>query len=445
MRERTREFLVLAGAAGITVLLMFLGWEVIENQFAGSDETANLMHYARGISSSLVTVFVVGWISLSHTRSRSAQLEAEVARRTHEARTTRAVLQQVVDAAPAALILLDSNHNVMQANKLARKIHGEEIIGQRCHEAFGGDERRRICPGCDTLKTKSHCTAPRDFTDPKTGEILSIESYPVVLPDGDDAVLLVERIITEQKKLQASLLHQEKMAAFGLVAAGVAHEIGNPLSAIEMHLQLLADSALSEEDADSIATLRQEAARLRRTLRELVDFARRRRDESTLVSVESVVRDALRLMRFDRRMRRIDVQVETSIDTPPVEMVEDHLMQVILNLIINALDAMPGGGKLKIDTRYVGGQVVVRVRDNGSGMSHDVLRRCFEPMYSTKAPGKGTGLGLPICKDVVSAIGGDIELHSADQGGTTAIVTLPAARESASPRSLAIAQEGALH
>ena len=435
----------LASAAGITVLLMFLGWEVIEDQLARSDQSAHLMHYGRGISTSLVTAFVVGWISLSYAKTRSAELESAVAQRTEEARTTRAVLQQVVDAAPAALILVDSAHNVVQANKLAREIHGAGIVGQRCDDALGSADRVSVCTGCDTLASRVRCTASRDFTDPRSGEILSIESHPVVLPNGDDAVLLVERIITEQKKLQASLLHQEKMAGFGLVAAGVAHEIGNPLSSIEMHLQLLDEGSLSTEDADSVATLRQEAARLRRTLRDLVDFARRRRDEPTLVSVESVVRDVLRLMRYDRRMQQVVVQVENSIETPPVEMVEDHLMQVILNLVINALDAMPGGGTLRIDTRYVGGKVVLRVRDNGSGMSSDVLSHCFEPMYSTKSPGKGTGLGLPICKDVVGAIGGAIELHSSEQGGTAAIVTLPAAPEAATQQSLPTAPQQAVH
>jgi signal transduction histidine kinase len=217
------------------------------------------------------------------------------------------------------------------------------------------------------------------------------------------------------------------MAAFGLLAAGVAHDLGNPLSSVEVQLQLLDEARLEREDAAVIATVRQEVARLRRILRELVDFARRRRDEASLVSVQSVVQDALRLVRHDPRTRGVQVQEDYDPETPPVFVVEDHLMQVVLNLLLNAFDAMPEGGTLRLELQQVGERVALRVRDSGTGMERQVLARCFEPLFSTKPPGKGTGLGLSISRDIARAAGGEIELHSAIGRGTTAVVTLPAA------------------
>lgn len=115
--------------------------------------------------------------------------------------------------------------------------------------------------------------------------------------------LVVDRVVTEQRKLQARLLHHERMAAFGLMSAGIAHDLANPLSAIAMHVDLLGGEELPEDASDSLTTIRSEVARLGRTLREMVDFARRRRTEECLVDVESVAQDAVRLLRHDPRTR----------------------------------------------------------------------------------------------------------------------------------------------
>jgi signal transduction histidine kinase len=148
--------------------------------------------------------------------------------------------------------------------------------------------------------------------------------------------------------------------------------------------------------------------------------------EEALAPSDSAVSDALRLLRHDRRMRAVAVQEAFDPETPPVFMIEDHLIQVVLNLLLNALDAMPQGGALRIEVGAAAGQVALRVRDGGVGMDRGVLARAFEPLFTTKEPGRGTGLGLSISRDIVRAAGGEIELHSAPGRGTTAVVTLPA-------------------
>ena len=371
----------------------------------------------------MLTGIAVGWVTYRRDRRRAEELEVRIAQRTREAEAAREQLRVVVDATPAALLVLDRDLRVVLANRTAETVHGLPPLGRTCHELVAG--RTEPCQDCG-LGLGLPGSTPRCHTDTRTGEVLAVESHPLRLPDGETGVLLVEQVITEQRKLQARLLHQEKMAAFGLLAAGVAHEMGNPLSSIEAQLQLLGPQDLAGPTRTVVGTVRQEVARLGRILRELVDFARRRRDEATLVSVQSVVGDALRLLRHDQRMRAVKMREDFDPETPPVFVVEDHLMQVVLNLLLNAVDAMPGGGSLHIEVGAADGQVALRVHDSGMGMDRAVLGRCFEPLFTTKEPGRGTGLGLSISRDIVRAAGGEIELHSAPGRGTTAVVTLPA-------------------
>lgn len=414
------DLLTIVGSAGVTVLLMFLMWEVIELRFAASDDAAHAMHYARGITSSLVTALVIAWVSYRQHIGRAAVLENEVGERTQELGQAQRLLQLIVDTTPASLVLIDKDFQVVQANQSAERAHGGELAGLPCYEALvGRDEVCERCPAVDG-KTSQH-------RDPRTGEVLDVESHKLTMDDGEEYMLLVESIVTEQKKLEARLLHQEKMAAFGLLAAEVAHDMGNPLASIDAQMQLLDVDSLPSDAVSVVTVVRQEVKRLHRILREIVDFARRRRDEACLVSVQSVVDDALRLLRHDRRMRSVNIVEELDPETPPVFIVEDHLTQVVLNLLINAVDAMPDGGTLRIESKGAGESVALRVRDSGVGMDRAVLRQCLEPLYTTKETGKGTGLGLSISRDIVEAAGGKIELFSSPGQGTSVVVRVPAA------------------
>ena len=415
-----RDLLVLVGSAGVTVLLMFLVWEVIEMRFAASDDAAHVMHYARGISSSLITALVVAWISYRQHVRRASVLESAVAMRTQELAQAQRLLQLIVDTTPASLVLLDQNFHVVRANESAVLAHGGGLEGVPCYQALLG--RDTMCETCTALDGK-----PGQHRDPRTGEVLEVEGHKVTMDDGQEYLLLVERIVTEQKKLEARLLHQEKMAAFGLLAAEVAHDMGNPLASIDAQMQLLDEDSLPDDAVSVVGAVRHEVKRLHRILREIVDFARRRRDEACLVSVQAVVEDALRLLRHDRRMRSVNVVEELDPETPPVFIVEDHLMQVVLNILINAIDAMPDGGTLRIESKGAEDAVALRVHDSGVGMDRAVLRQCLEPLYTTKDAGKGTGLGLSISRDILEAAGGGIELFSSPGQGTSVVVRVPAA------------------
>jgi signal transduction histidine kinase len=227
--------------------------------------------------------------------------------------------------------------------------------------------------------------------------------------------------------LEAQVRHQEKMAGLGVLAAGFAHDMGNPLASLSTELELLEGETDIARYRESLDVLRRHVGRMSRTLREMVDFARRRREEVTDVSIASAVDDSSRLVLHDPRWKKVRLDVDVPADLPRVRMVEDHLVLVLVNLMINAGDAMPDGGTVAITARPRGRFVDLTVRDTGQGMTADVLARAKAPMFTTKPGGRGTGLGLAVCDNVVRSVGGEMTIASAPGAGTEVTITLPAA------------------
>jgi C4-dicarboxylate-specific signal transduction histidine kinase len=183
-----------------------------------------------------------------------------------------------------------------------------------------------------------------------------------------------------------------------------------------------------------VPIVRKEVGRMSRLLRELVDFARRKRDEVRLASPNQAIDDVLKLIEHDPRARGVELSRELAETLPGVRLVEDHLVQVLLNLGLNALDAIasaqegaePGRPRqLTFVTRMVDGDVEVLVRDTGTGISPAVVGRIFEPFYTTKAPGKGTGLGLFVSRRIIEDLGGALRLVDTSSAGTTFAIRLP--------------------
>jgi signal transduction histidine kinase len=227
--------------------------------------------------------------------------------------------------------------------------------------------------------------------------------------------------------LEAQVRHQEKMAGLGVLAAGFAHDIGNPLASLSTELELLEGEDDVARYRESLDVLRRHVTRMSRTLREMVDFARRRREEVTDVSIASAVDDSARLVLHDPRWKKVKLVVDVPADLPRVRMVEDHLVLVLVNVMINAADAMPDGGTVTVTARPRERFVDLRVRDTGQGMTAEVLAKAKTPLFTTKPGGRGTGLGLAVCDNVVRAIGGEVTLTSAPGAGTEVTITLPAA------------------
>jgi signal transduction histidine kinase len=222
-----------------------------------------------------------------------------------------------------------------------------------------------------------------------------------------------------------SLVRSEKLATVGRLAAGVAHEVGNPLGAVAGYLDLararLAAGRPGEAD-ELLARAAGEAQRIDGTVRELLDFARPSRPALAAVELSAAVEASLRLARMQARFRDVAVTVDLPAGLPRVVADERTLAQVVLNLLLNAGDAMGGRGALSIAARDEGVRVLLRFADAGPGIAPEDLPRIFDPFFTTKEPGQGTGLGLAICHRLMESYGGEIAAASAPGGG--AVFTL---------------------
>lgn len=232
----------------------------------------------------------------------------------------------------------------------------------------------------------------------------------------------IQRRTRELQQSQALLVQQEKQAAFGLLAAGIAHEVGNPLAAISSLVQMMNRKELDAEMHERLGLIDEQLLRIQRTLRELVEFSRPGTNEPRKVDVHEVINNALNIAKYYKRKKGKTILTQFAADLPPITAVRDQLLQVFLNLILNALDATEEGGTIEISTTYEAGQVRVRVVDNGCGIAEADQRKLFEPYFTTKPT--GTGLGLFVCRNIVEASGGEIGLAASRPGETVFQVTL---------------------
>lgn len=358
-------------------------------------------------------------------RESQQTLEERIAARTRELRESEQFLELLLNSIDQRVVVTDRELKILKVNAAAERMHGRSLVGEPCYRVFEG--RESPCEGCpvrQTFLTGLPGQAERSQSTAGGREPVQIETYPV-RGDGDavQSVIAISRIVSHEKQLQAKLAFQEKMAAFGQLAAGVAHELGNPLASIDAQLQRAEGDP--ERVANSVNIVRREVSRMSRMLRELVDFSRRKRDEVRLASANTVVEDVVRLVEHDSRARNVAISRELAEGLPGLRIVEDHLAQVVLNLALNALDALGQQGTLVFATSHEEGAVVVRVRDTGPGITDDVASHLFEPFFTTKPAGRGTGLGLFVSKRIVDDMGGTLALESTGPTGTTFVVRLP--------------------
>ena len=375
-------------------------------------------------------------------------LEDRIAERTRQLADSRHFLELLLDSIDQRVVVTDPQLYIVKANAAAVRLHGRPLVGEPCYRAF--EDRDRPCDGCPVQATfhGGHpASAERAQRTVDGQQPIAIQTYPVRDDSGQvRSVISISRVITQEKQLQAQLAFHEKMAAFGQLAAGIAHELGNPLASIDAQLQR------AEADPDrarqSVPVVRKEVGRMSRLLRELVDFSRRKRSEVHLASVNQIVDDVLKLVEHDPRARGVELVRELAPELPGVRIVEDHLVQVLLNLGLNALDALGGRGRVVLSTRLGPGTdggseaeaepgravVEVRVSDTGTGVPLEIRDRLFQPFHTTKAAGRGTGLGLFVSKRIVDELGGSLTLEQTGPAGTVFLVRLPVAPRPSSGR-----------
>ncbi|MGH9967509.1 MAG: ATP-binding response regulator [Pyrinomonadaceae bacterium] len=465
--DRLQTWLVSAGASAPLVLpdkdRFFLRDEVHEIEyavplrFAGRTNGALVVAFDRRddcgetecrlIDAAAQQAALAGHISALYQAAREASttLAKEVDRRTAEAEAQRRFIEAIIDSLPLSLYAVDSHYRIVAWNRnrelgelgiprgtaLGKNIFNvltlqrRDVLEQEFARVFESGEIERI----------------EQETAKANGEVNHwlISKIPMWIDDSGHVshVITVGEDITTRVEANRAVARAEKLAAIGRLAAGVVHEINNPLATISACAEALesrvqegafaqggSPSAL-EDLREYLSLIRSEAFRCKSITNGLLDFSRARGSAHVLIDLADVIKSASRLLAHQQRDGKIEFRIQTAEDLPPLSGDAGQLQQAIIALATNAVDAMPEGGTLTIEARLQNGAVLVEITDTGVGIAPENITKIFEPFFTTKEVGRGTGLGLAVCYGILTEHGGSLDVQSTPGVGTTFTITLP--------------------
>jgi PAS domain S-box-containing protein len=351
--------------------------------------------------------------------------------------------QQLFAAESDALILIDvETLRLIEANHSSEKLFGytrEEFDRLKISDLSAEPEKTIAC-----VQGTQSDPVTRSYRR-KDGRVFPVEiNFSRLLLNDRKMILAAIRDISERQRMQSALIQSEKMAAVGQFAAGLAHDINNPVGVIWGFAQhLLSNIAENAPSFVPLKAIEREALRCRNLVQNLLAFSRTDKDQTHTKPEDlfQITENALTLVATLSLSRKVTLKRPTRKPLPPVPVNSTQIQQVLINLCMNALDAMPNGGELTVELDVQGSDALIRVQDTGSGIPADVCERIFEPFFTTKEAGKGTGLGLSITSEIVKKHSGRIDVQSDVGKGTTFIIHLPLEQpkeaDSKAPRQLA--------
>jgi PAS domain S-box-containing protein len=340
------------------------------------------------------------------------------------------VTAKVVEYLPSGIIVVDPKGKVFSINR-----HGASILETDPDELVNRDVARIFgLKRGDKLHTALRKREPRSSVEQEvvlpTGKTLLLGLSSTATGDeleSERGFVLIFQDISERKRLQERLRRSEQLASLGAMAAGMAHEIRNPLASMLTGVQILGNLPPGDPRAKRHReTIIQQITRLNGIIRDLLTLGRPARPKRKACAIERPVRQAAEMIAARASEQHVAVEFDLADSLSPVFADEGQIQQVLINLFLNALEAMPKGGELKVRAREGRRNVVlIDVSDTGVGMSSEDIAHAFTPFFSTKA--QGAGLGLTVCNRIVADHDGQMELRSTVGEGTKAIVELPVA------------------
>lgn len=354
----------------------------------------------------------------------NAQLVDELQHRLDEVSQLQRYNEEIIESSPAGIAVLDGEQRILTANAGFCETMGRE------RSELTGMALADLLPA--ELPEPDEGPVETSIQDPELGErYLQLSTAPFDRrrdPSRGGGRILVVHDVTERVLMESAMKDQDRLAALGVMAAGVAHEVNTPLTGISSYAQmLLADTGPDDPRHEVLKKVERQTFRAAKIVNNLLDFARNRDDEMGPVDLTAVVEECLDLLRerLTKQGVRVEWQRPTAGEPVRVHGVGGELQQVVTNLVLNAGDAMEGGGTLTVTLEATDEVARLRVRDTGCGIPDKDLERIFEPFVTSKLGRGGTGLGLAISSDIVRHHGGDLEVESSQGEGSTFTLTLP--------------------
>ena len=385
---------------------------------------------------------VLGTVGVSKDMTAENRLRRRLIRQEEELRKAHDFLNKSIQSSPNAIMATDIKGNILLWNRAA-----EETLGYRTEEVIGKMKIDRIYPEGMAKKVMQMMRSPEH------GPVGKLSAYPMVYVRQDGEVVegnlssaiiydaegkesasvgifvdLKERLDMERKlrQTQEQLLQSEKLAAMGRLTSQIAHELNNPLYGIMNTLELLKTEIPLENKRRKILEMAlSETTRLAEMLRKMLSFSKPDQEQRVPSNINMLLDEILLLQEKQLREHSIVILQDLQEDLPEVNASKNQLRQVFLNLISNARDAMPEGGTLSVTTREMNDTILIEVSDTGTGIRDENLKKIFDAFFTTKDTVKDVGLGLSVCYGFIRDHGGDIQVRSRVDAGTTFSITLP--------------------
>jgi len=342
---------------------------------------------------------------------------------------SKELLQSVFDGITDPVVLIDIRGKIKNVNKAFLDRYSI-TLDQVLKHSITSLPFKGLCPliECGDILVSIPDTPISRQMNMESGEIFLIYFYPIHDEQGKtDSIVCYVKDITEQKRLEQKIQQTEKIVSMGQLAAGVAHEINNPLGVILCHIDLIKDDpSLSEEARADLDTIEKHAGNCRTIIADLLNFARQHKSIKELSSINQIIQDVVQIAANQFQQQNITVDLELDNTIPMINVDVDKMKQVFFNLLLNSAHAIDEDGYILLTTRYdkENQLVTLTVDDNGCGVPPETADKIFDPFFTTKDPGKGTGLGLSVSYGIIEDHNGEISMESMPGKGSRFTITL---------------------
>ena len=361
------------------------------------------------------------WLFVAHDTTVEKQKELDLLR-----------FSNVIESTINPIQITDASGNMVYVNPAFEKVSGyasSELIGRNPRILNSGRHGKEFWSVVWQHISSGRIWVGRIENRRKDGSPIFMEVVlsPIIDTSGTILGYLgAHRDITEQKILEQQLIRSQKMESIGTLAAGIAHEVGNPLTAISSLVQVIQRTSSDGFAKEKLELINSQINRITRIIRELVDFSRPSTYIVKPTDINQVLRESLNIVRYGKKVKNISFQLLFADEPLEITAVPDQIVQVFINILMNAVDSLEGRtGEIAVSSRGNEKNVEVMICDTGKGMESSELEKIFEPFYTTKEVGQGTGLGLWVSYGIVKSFRGDIFVESIPDRGSTFTISFP--------------------